>query len=212
MLRLFIGDTQESELQPLLSAANEHPNVEIVGVGHTGREVSRAVRQEDVNALIFPNSLAELCRAIRISASTASPPPPSFIVGSDEISLALEVKASLYGFDGAVSIQDEPQVIFGKIEEIVVGSDRDPSDPLLEDLGLRPGLLAKEFKTTNPDDRLVADLVGAGLPDKDIASITGKNVQDVRNTIERLLHANDLTYRTQLAVLRASSWKVPDFS
>ena len=206
MLKLFIGDTQESQLQPLLSAAREHPNVEIVGVGHTGREVARAVRHEDVNALIFPDSLAELCRAIRISVGATSPPLTSFIVGSNEISLALGVKSALYGFDGAVSLQDEPRIIFGKIEEIVVGNDHDPSEPLLEDLGLRHGLLAKEFKATSPDDRLVADLVGAGLPDKDIASITGRNVQDVRNTFERLLHTYGLTYRTQLAVLRASSW------
>ena len=37
-------------------------------------------------------------------------------------------------------------------------------------------------------------------------------IQRVRNRIENLLSNNQLSYRTQLAVIRAASLKVPDFS
>jgi hypothetical protein len=40
----------------------------------------------------------------------------------------------------------------------------------------------------------------------------GWTIQKVRNRIESLLASNDLAYRTQLAVIRASLLKVPDFS
>lgn len=54
------------------------------------------------------------------------------------------------------------------------------------------------------DDRHIADLVGIGLTDEEIARVIDRSLQHTRNRIEHLLFSNDLTHRTQLAVIRAS--------
>jgi DNA-binding CsgD family transcriptional regulator len=95
---------------------------------------------------------------------------------------------------------------------IVTGRVRLDNEPILRDLGLPPGLLARGLEVEPGDDTDIADLVGAGLPDADIAVTMGASVQTVRNRIEHILHANGLSHRTQLAVVRASLVKVPDFS
>lgn len=74
---------------------------------------------------------------------------------------------------------------------------------------MSPGLLARELVFRDSNDRLVSDLVATGLTDDDMALAMGWTIQKVRNQIEHLLSANELTHRTQLAVIRASLLKVP---
>jgi DNA-binding NarL/FixJ family response regulator len=74
------------------------------------------------------------------------------------------------------------------------------------------GMLARELELSDGNDEQLVDLMATGLPDEDIASLMDWTVQRVRNRIERLLDDNALMYRTQLAVIRAASLKVPDFS
>lgn len=83
--------------------------------------------------------------------------------------------------------------------------------PSLQGLSHLRGLLARELIFEDADDQPVADLVGTGLSDDDIARVMGWTIQPVRNRIENLLASNELTSRTQLVVLRASRLKVPDF-
>jgi DNA-binding NarL/FixJ family response regulator len=99
-----------------------------------------------------------------------------------------------------------------RIASVVAGTSTLESEPALRDLGLSPGLLARELVFRDSNDRLVSDLVATGLTDDDIALAMGWTIQKVRNQIEHLLSANELNHRTQLAVIRASLLKVPDFS
>jgi DNA-binding NarL/FixJ family response regulator len=54
--------------------------------------------------------------------------------------------------------------------------------------------------------------MGIGLTDQDISTAMQLSLQSVRNHIESLLNANELSNRTQLAVLRAIDWSIPDFA
>lgn len=211
MLRLFVGEPNPSGLGPLITAAEQRDDVEVVGVGANGKDLAHAVKTLDINALVVPHSWAELGRALRITLGSAPGTAPAYILGADELSPSLIVKTALYGFDGAVAVAADPQVALHKIDEIVRGERPLVTDELLQRLGLRHGALACEMKFVAPGDAEIADLVGTGLPDSDIAKITGRSIQQVRNAVERLLHANGLAYRTQLAVLRTASWPVPDY-
>jgi DNA-binding NarL/FixJ family response regulator len=212
MLKLFVGGPSLGSLDSLLVAAEHRDDVEVVGVGRNGKDLAHAVKSLDVNALVVPHSWAELGRALRITLKSAPGTMPAYILGAEELSPSILVKTALFGYDGAVSVSNDPEVTLNEIGEIVQGRKPMGNVELLQHLGLRQGALARELRVDQPGDAEVADLVGAGLPDSDIATITGLSIQQVRNAVERLLHINGLTYRTQLAVLRAASWPVPDYT
>lgn len=212
MLKLFVGESKSGEFDSLIGAANSREDIDVVGVGSTGREVAQAIKSIDFNALIVPQSWAEMGRALRITFGSAPGSKPSFIIGTDELTAALVVKVALYGFDAAVPATSDPSSALHEIAQVATGTRPLSAEPLLHKLGLQQGVLARELILVDTSDSEVADLVGSGLPDSDIAQVTGKSIQQVRNVIEGLLHANGLTYRTQLAVLRSASWRIPDFS
>ena len=99
-----------------------------------------------------------------------------------------------------------------RIKQIIDGRLLINDDPALQSLGVSAGLFTRQIVIDDPVDQHIADLVGTGMPDDDIARIMDIPVQAVRNRIEGLLVANGLTYRTQLAVIQASLVKVPDFA
>ena len=84
--------------------------------------------------------------------------------------------------------------------------------PIIKSLDLSPGALDRRIQYANPIEIGIADLMGIGLTDQDISTAMQLSLQSVRNHIESLLNANELSNRTQLAVLRAIDWSIPDFA
>jgi len=169
-----------------------------------------AIRTNTVDALLFDYEWAHPMKSIRASLSAKAFPP--FIAVHEQASRAAMVHALACGFDGLVGTSDGSGAIINKIERIVDGTWSFESEPWLREIGLSRGLLARELELSEDDDEQLVDLVGTGLPDEDIALLMDWSIQRVRNRIENLLSNNQLSYRTQLAVIRAASLKVPDFS
>lgn len=212
VLKLVVSHPAAGPLQSFLDIANGRDDLEVVGVARTGRETVEAIRTTGADALVFSDEWTELCRAIRVSLGLASGHGPAFIVGADEPNPALIVKSALYGFDGAVPARSRPELAIPQILEIANGAHSIAEEPVVRELGIQTGVLAKRVIITDRIDNEIADLVAAGLGDDDIAVITESSIQFVRNRIENLVHVNGLTHRTQLAVLKAASWEVPDFT
>lgn len=168
-----------------------------------------AIRSNDLDALLFSSEWAHPMKSVRSALSQSS--VPSFIAVHRHASRASIVHALACGFDGVVSVSDDPKSTIAKIEKIIDGTWTFESEPWLRELGLRRGILARELVLSDTNDEQLVDLVGTGLPDEDIAMLMDWTIQQVRNRIESLLTDNDLAYRTQLAVIRAASLKVPDF-
>lgn len=137
---------------------------------------------------------------------------PTFIVVRNNSSRASIIHSFACGFDGVVNAHGDTRSLLRKIEQIIEGSWTFESEPWLRELGLTRGLLARDLVYSDEYDDELLDLVSIGLPDEKIAVLMEWTVQRVRNRIERLLSDNELTYRTQLAVVRVASLKVPDFS
>ena len=134
------------------------------------------------------------------------------VLAAPERSDPVIVRAALYGFDGIIALADDPADRLRRISAAIDGSESPADEPLVQRLGIPHGLLVREFVASGERDREVADLVGVGLDDRAIATTMSVPVQEVRNTIERLLSTNGLTSRTHLAVVRAGRVIVPDFA
>jgi len=186
------------------------PSLSLVGASTSINATVDAIRSNDLDAILFASEWAHPMRSVRSSMTETS--VPSFIAVHQNVSRASMAHALACGFDGVVSVGDPPHSTIGRITQIVDGSWTFESEPWLQELGLMRGMLARELELSDGNDEQLVDLMATGLPDEDIASLMDWTVQRVRNRIERLLDDNALMYRTQLAVIRAASLKVPDFS
>ena len=205
----FVGPDADPFVSQLL-ALSAHADMSLAGTSSTSTATVQAMRSADVDAILFPLDWADLMRIIR--ASLQFSPKPALIIITERPSPTALVRAIASGFDGMVSTDTGPARASERILGIIGGTWKIESEPALRGLALTPGLLAQNLIFDSPDDQQIADLVGTGLPDDEIALLLGKPLQLVRNRIENLLAVNELKYRTQLAVIRASSLQVPDFS
>ena len=211
-INLFVARSDNDGLEPMIGTLATLDGIRLLGTGTSGAQIAAALRTDEPDAIVFPVDRADLARTIRVSARVPVESAPFFVAASEHITRPLIVKAALSGFHGLVETGAAPATLGAHIGAIVTGRDRLADEPILRDLGLPPGLLARGLVVEPGNDSDIADLVGAGLPDADIAVTVGTPLQTVRNRIEHILHVNGLTHRTQLAVVRASLVKVPDFS
>jgi len=211
MLRIHAAGPVVGEFATFVQAIDAHARVELAGISTTAAHTAEALKSNDVDALVFPFDWADVVRTLKVSR-TAPTPDPSLVVVADRISTPILARSLACGFHGAVESDSNVDTALETISNVVGGRWSLENEPSLRGLGLSPGLLARELVFHDTDDRHLADLVGTGLTDDDIALLMGWNIQKVRNRIENLLSSNDIKYRTQLAVIRASLLKVPDFS
>lgn len=211
-MHLYTARTDDDGLEHLVAAMEDDERFELVGSGRTGSEISRAVRAGQLDALLFPLGVADLVRTVSRSVDTMHETAPALIMAAEALSAPLTVWATLSGFHAVVSTAETSANTLDRIARTAAGEHRLVEEPLVRALELTPGLLARNLIVEDPRDRHVADLVGAGLTDDDIARTMDLSIQTVRNRIEHLLSANGLRHRTQLAVMRAATLRVPDFS
>ena len=210
MLRLHFAGPQGHPLESALSDWRGDHGAILSGTTSTAQATVDAMRTPDHDAVLFPLEWVDLMRTVKASTSDVMMTP--LIVASELPSKAGIVRAFACGFHGAVHFGSGYSSAAERIASIVDGSWTLDSEPILRELAVSRGLLAKELVTSDSDDGQLVDLLGTGLTDDEIARLMDWTVQRVRNRIERLLHDNALMYRTQLAVIRAASLKVPDFS
>ncbi len=210
MVRLFATTSTDDPLLEIVTSLQRHPLIDVVGIGTTGRDTVEAIRRNEVDTLVFSLALADVARAVRMSGHVPFGGSPTLVVASDSESHPFRMTSLAYGFDSVLPIADGPDAAAARLIEISQGRHRlrdSASDDAPE-----PGLLARVLVTHDPVDREIADLVGSGLGDDEIARVTGRSIQDVRNRIEAIIHVNDLSTRTHLAVMRAAQIVVPDLS
>lgn len=192
----------------LIETAQVNGLANVTGSSRTMTGIVEVLGSTDIDALIFPTEWADAVRAARVSFRTSS--SPALIMYVDRPSAAHLVRAIACGFDGTISADIGPVQLVARINDIVAGNWRPESEPVLNELGITQGFLARDLIVREPDDHHLLDLVGVGLPDEDVAVVLDLTVQHVRNRIEALLVENGLAFRTQLAVARAASLKFPE--
>lgn len=209
MVRLHAAGCDGEAFSSYVSLLATHRDLEVVGTSTTGAEAAEMVKSGGIDALIFPFDWADVIRTLKLSVTAVS--QPSFVAVTQPVTTPVLARSLACDFDGVVDSAVATDSAARHIQRVIAGESRLEDEPSLRGLGLSRGLLVRELVLTGADDRHLADLVGTGLSDEEIAIVMGWNIQTVRNNIERLLAANDLLYRIQLAVVRASLLKVPDF-
>jgi DNA-binding NarL/FixJ family response regulator len=211
MLRVLVGRNAPQQFDALLEGLASHPAVEILGIAQTGHEVASNLKGGEVDTFLFPSDWCQLARMIVTSIGTDAVADTSCVVAATTPSPAQLVKALLYGFDGLVSTADAPHDVVNYLDAVKAGESGLLDHPLVDDLGLNPGLLQRNLLPVDDLTNEVVELVGSGLTDTDIATALRMTSQDVRNRIETAMTLNGLTHRTQLAILQVLNWRVPDF-
>lgn len=210
MLRIHFAGPDGHPFASTLSGLGASGGFELAGISTTVSATVGALHANDVDALIFPTDWSDILRAVRMSKNGNI--DAALVVATESVAPSVLVRALACGFDGVVGMHLGPQHTIQRISEIVDGSWGFESEPSLRGLAVSHGLLVRQLVVDDGDDEQLVDLVGIGLPDDDIAVLLQWSAQRVRNRIEHLLDINELSYRTQLAVVRAASLKVPDFS
>lgn len=210
MLRLHFAGPTDHPLVSTLSVLDAPSGAALIGTSSTARTTLDAMRSHDVDAVLFPTVWADIMRTLRTSIEDVGHSP--LILTTEQPSKTSLVRAFACGFNGTVFTSAGLAQAISRVSEIINGSWSLENEPVLRGLAITPGLLTRQLVFNDSHDEQIADLLGTGLPDDDIAVLMDMTVQHVRNRIENLLTHNELSYRTQLAVVRAASLKVPDFS
>jgi len=195
-----------------LESVRSHPGLDLVGVGTTRRETVEAMRRHNLDVLVFADEYADLARVVRMSARPTSDGWPAMVLAAAERTDSVVVRSLLYGFDDVIALDRDAAGNLARSTEVDDGPGTPPLESSMQRLAVLRGLLARDLVTPESRDVEVADLVGVGLDDREIAAVMSITVQEVRNRVEGLLHANRLPSRTHLAVLRAGRVIVPDFA
>lgn len=212
MASIFAAAPTAGPFGSFLESLRTHPSIDLIGVGTTGLETVEAIRSHPVDALIFADVYADLARVVRLSAHPPTDGWPSMVLAAAQRTDSVLVRSVLYGFDEVVALDEDPSSNLRRITAAADGAERLTSETPVKQLGVLHGLLVRDFVAPEERDVEVADLVGVGLDDREIATVMSITVQEVRNRVEGLLHANGLPSRTHLAVMRAGRVIVPDFA
>jgi len=206
---LAVGADQET-FSSFVSSLSTRDDFRVADVTRNAIQTAEAMRSGAADALLFPDEWSDAVRSIKSSVGNTTEIP--LVVAAAPLSKPILARSLAYGFNGAVSPLDPIDASIQRIQDIVAGRWHLEDEPLIRDLGLTNGLFDRDLVIEVEDDRHIADLVGIGLTDEEIARVIDRSLQHTRNRIENLLATNELAYRTQLAVIRASLLKVPDFS
>lgn len=205
----------ESAYSPLTTVADllqQVPDVNVVSVARTGRHAVDVLNREAVDVSIHSEDTVELSRFIRNALHDDVSSSVARVVATPRPATPLLVKAHQFGFDGVIQLPRTPEQIAADLVDVVSRRTSLSEHPTIKSLNLTPGILTRTLTYSNQLESGIADLVGIGLSDTEIAETLQITLQAVRNHIEQLLRDNQLSTRTQLAVLHAINWSIPDFA
>jgi DNA-binding NarL/FixJ family response regulator len=210
MLRVVVGNSDAHPLDDIVDGLASGPEVEVIGVTSTGRQTVDALKAGPVDVFMFPVDWFNLARMIR--SCVEAPARTSYVVAAITPSRVHVVRALQYGYEGVVAVDEGARTVSTHLASVAAGDVSLYDHPSLASLDLEPGLLARDLTYPTPLDADVAELIASGLTDGDIAETLSLPLQTVRNRVEALLSSNELSHRTQLAILQVVSWKIPDFA
>lgn len=211
MLRVCIAGWNSTDSDLAYSMLRDQPDLSVPEIRPTGASVVTTLREAQIDAVLFPADWIDVARAIKQQVFPVLAVSPSVVLVTNRPRLATRARALSCGFDGAIDVSSAADDVVMDLNRITSASQRLENDTDLQSLGIVPGLLARGLVLNDDDDASLADLIASGASDEAIADALGWDIQFLRNRVAVLLDANGMTYRTQLAVARASSVRIPDF-
>lgn len=211
-MNVLLCESTHSPLTAVAELLQRAPELNLVSIARTGRDAIDVLNSEPVDVSIHSEDTVELSRFIRDAIPETVSSSVARVVASPRPTTPLLVKAHQFGFDGVIAVPSSPAALASELVDVVSRRSSLSEHPVIKSLNLTPGILTRTLFYANQLESGIADLIGIGLSDREIAETLQLSLQAVRNHIEQLLQDNQLSTRTQLAVLHAINWSIPDFA
>lgn len=207
---MLVCDDYAGSLGALTEAMVADRDFDVIDVVNTGVALSRAMRDGDAGLSVLSPGVLDI--DLMVDRNLESPTRPRKVLVSSSPTTALILKARHYGLDDVITLQDETGQVLQRLKKAANGEGGLDVHPVLRSLDLHVPTGGRRARVDDDDDPVILDLIGLGLSDTEIATISGLTLQRIRNRIAGLIVLNELRTRTQLVVLRATTLHIPDFS
>ena len=207
MIRVLLVDDDalvRSGLRMMLAGA---PQIEVVGEADDGRGVLAAVDKHHPDVVLMDIRMPQLDGIEATRLLRAQPSPPEVIVLTTFDADELVLRALRAGAAGFLLKDTPPPEIVRAIEHVHAGEGTlSPTVTrrliaLVADDGGRRETARTRLETLSAREREVADLVGQGCSNADIAAKLHMSVATVKAHVSRLLVKLEVENRVQVALL-----------
>lgn len=205
-IRVFLVDDHELVRRGLRDLLANHTDIAVVGEAASAAEarVGIATTMPDVAVLdvrLPDDSGVELCRDIRSSSPSVNCLMLTSYADDDAL-----LSAVLAGASGFVLKQIQGYDLVAAVRTVGRGGsllDDRSTEALLSALRQRHHPRIDPFANLSEQERLVVDLIGEGLSNRQIAQRMFLAEKTVKNYVTRVLSKLDMQRRTQVAALAA---------
>jgi DNA-binding NarL/FixJ family response regulator len=208
-MKILICDGPDGSLTPLAQTLGSSPEISLVQLVRTGRQMVEALSETRIDLSVLAPEVLDLDRAIERSQRRSL--VDSKVVATDAPSVPLIVKAYQYGINDVIPATFDAAPAIERLSRAAKGASSIDEHPVIQALQVKSGQLKKTIRHTDDTDINILQLLSVGMTDEEISVAISLNIQIVRNRIAHLIFINELLNRTQLAILQATNWVIPDF-
>ncbi len=208
---LVCNDTAEP-LDSLISVLRNNSNITNVNVARNGRQAIDALHSAPVDVSVSSGAGLDFNRMLQRHIAPEIASALTRVVATQTPTVPLLVKAHQFGFNNVLQLDRNGDEVFSTLQRTLHGEESLVNHPVVKALHLTPGALTRSITFQDDNDHYITELVGVGLPDHEIAEALQLTIQMVRNRIASILRVNQLSNRTQLALLQNTNWQIPDFA
>lgn len=210
-MNVLVCNDSIEPLDSLVSVLRDNNEITSISIATTGRQVLNTLHTSPVDVSISSGNGLDFNRMLQRHIEPEVSEKLTRVVATNDPSVPLLVKAHQFGFNNVLPLNSEPEQVVTTLQRTIRGEESIANHPVVQALHLVPGVLAKKISYEDSKDLHVIELVGVGLSDYEIAEALEINIQTVRNRIAHIIRVNNLTNRTQLALLQNTNWQIPDF-
>lgn len=205
---IVICGISRASLTSTHEALSRVPAIASLSVESSPRRALRAFQSNPSAVAIFPEDSLEFGRNLMRTIDPSIGNSLHRALAAETSSAISEVRAIQYGLDGVISIDVATPEMASDLAAI--SARRWTPRHIDMELMMRDrGLLNRPLLLRDERDSVTTELVALGLTDEEISDITHEDMQALRNRIAELMRLNELTHRTQLAILQISHWPSP---
>jgi DNA-binding NarL/FixJ family response regulator len=211
-MNVLICNDRAEPLDSLIGILENNRDVTSVKVATNGRQAIDALHSSPIDISISSGTGLDFNRMLQRHIAPTVAQSLTRVVATQSPSVPLLVKAHQFGFNNVLPLTIPEEQIVPNLQRTLAGEESLKDHPAVKSLHLTPGALTHTITFDDVDDRHIVELVGIGLSDHEIAEALNLSIQYVRNRVAHSMRFNQLTNRTQLALLQNTNWQIPDFA
>lgn len=211
-MNVLICNDHAEPLDSLVGILESNRDVNSVKVASNGRQAIDALHSAPIDISISAGTGLDFNRMLQRYIAPTVAQSLTRVVATQSPSVPLLVKAHQFGFNNVLPLTTPEEQIVPSLQRTLAGEESIKDHPSVKLLHLTPGALTYSISFEDINDQHIVELVGVGLSDHEIAEALNLSIQNVRNRIAHSIRINQLTNRTQLALLQNTNWQIPDFA